>query len=222
MRRMEELLGEMAKAGKTRGPLHRRDEQEAVGVGVCAALNADDYVSTMHRGHHVYVDKGLDPRRIVAEIFGRSKDLFTRAAAYATPGEKVDGNDAIAVFRSVAAAAQRAWRGSSLMTNLATGAAQGIGAAAALLSKQREELCVFDRQDPGPAEHVDRAIAGTVERFGRTDDLVTAAGGVHIKPALGGNLAELADLMSISVGGSGIILPVDGGWTANGFTARQS
>lgn len=70
-RRLEELLGEQAKQGKTRGPLHRCDGQEAVGVAACAALRKDDYVCTTHRGHHVYIGKGMDPRRIVAEIYGR-------------------------------------------------------------------------------------------------------------------------------------------------------
>ena len=70
-RRMEEKLGDLAKEGRTRGPLHRCDGQEAVGVAACAALETEDYVCTTHRGHHVYVGKGLDPRRIVAEIMGR-------------------------------------------------------------------------------------------------------------------------------------------------------
>jgi len=70
-RDLEERLGDMVKEGKTRGPLHRCDGQEAVGVAACAALDTRDYVCTTHRGHHVYVGKGLDPRRIVAEIFGR-------------------------------------------------------------------------------------------------------------------------------------------------------
>ena len=70
-RRIEERLGEMHKAGQTRGPIHRCDGQEAVGVGATAALEQRDYVTTTHRGHAVYIGKGLDPRRVVAEIFGR-------------------------------------------------------------------------------------------------------------------------------------------------------
>lgn len=70
-RRLEEILGTMAREGKTRGPLHRCDGQEAVGVAACMALGDRDYVCTTHRGHHVYVGKGMDPRRIVAEIMGR-------------------------------------------------------------------------------------------------------------------------------------------------------
>ncbi|RDC73673.1 thiamine pyrophosphate-dependent dehydrogenase E1 component subunit alpha [Rhodovulum sp. 12E13] len=70
-RHLEEKLGEMHKAGRTRGPIHRCDGQEAVGVGATAAMAADDYVTTTHRGHAVYLGRGLDPRRVVAEIFGR-------------------------------------------------------------------------------------------------------------------------------------------------------
>ncbi len=209
-RRLEETLGEMFRSGKTRGPIHRCDGQEAVGVGACGALGQEDYVATTHRGHHVYIGKGLDPRRVVAEIFGRATgycggrgghmligdastgviggnaivgagipaaagmalsikirgenrvamtvfgdgaaqtgicheamnmaglwklpvifvlennrfgltvpqdrqsatgDLAARAAGYGMPGEVVDGNDLVAVFRAVASAADRARRG---------------------------------------------------------------------------------------------------------------
>lgn len=70
-RHLEEMLGDLARAGKTRGPLHRCDGQEAVGVAACAALDETDLVCTTHRGHHVYIGKGMDPRRVVAEIMGR-------------------------------------------------------------------------------------------------------------------------------------------------------
>lgn len=70
-RRLEEILGQMAREGKTRGPLHRCDGQEAVGVASCMALGVRDYVCTTHRGHHVYLGKGMDPRRVIAEIMGR-------------------------------------------------------------------------------------------------------------------------------------------------------
>ena len=209
-RRMEEKLGALVAQGKTRGPIHRCDGQEAVGVAACMALETEDTVCTTHRGHHVYVGKGLDPRRIVAEIFGRETgycqgrgghmllgdaatgmlggnaivgagvpaaagmalafqvrglpnvamavfgdgaaqtgicheamnmaglwklpvvfllennqygltvrqevqspvaDLAVRAAGYGMPGETVDGNDAVAVYRAVSQAADRARRG---------------------------------------------------------------------------------------------------------------
>jgi len=37
-RRLEETLGDLHKAGKTRGPLHRCDGQEAVGIGATAMV----------------------------------------------------------------------------------------------------------------------------------------------------------------------------------------
>ncbi len=70
-RRLEESLGELHKAGKTRGPIHRCDGQEAIGIGATAALTRTDCVTSTHRGHAHYIGKGLEPRRIMAEIMGR-------------------------------------------------------------------------------------------------------------------------------------------------------
>lgn len=71
VRALEEELGRQHKAGKTRGPIHRCDGQEAVGVGVTAALEIEDKITTTHRGHAVYIGKGMQPGPVVAEIFGR-------------------------------------------------------------------------------------------------------------------------------------------------------
>jgi pyruvate dehydrogenase E1 component alpha subunit len=71
-RRIEEVLGRLHKAGKTRGPIHRCDGQEAVGVGAAAALLETDYLTSTHRGHAHYIGKGLQPHSILAEILGRA------------------------------------------------------------------------------------------------------------------------------------------------------
>jgi TPP-dependent pyruvate/acetoin dehydrogenase alpha subunit len=71
VRRMEERLGDLHKQGKTRGPIHRCDGQEAVGIGGTAPMRVTDTVTSTHRGHAHYIGKGLDTRRVVAEIFGR-------------------------------------------------------------------------------------------------------------------------------------------------------
>ena len=71
VRRLEEGLGVLHKEGKTRGPIHRCDGQEAVGVGATAMLRNTDYVTSTHRGHAHYVGKGLEAYGIIAEIFGR-------------------------------------------------------------------------------------------------------------------------------------------------------
>ncbi|MXN17954.1 hypothetical protein GR170_08910 [Pseudooceanicola sp. GBMRC 2024] len=72
VRALEEELGRQHKAGTTRGPIHRCDGQEAVGIGVTAALETADKITTTHRGHAVYIGKGMQPGPVVAEIFGRA------------------------------------------------------------------------------------------------------------------------------------------------------
>lgn len=71
VRHLEERLGELHKAGKTRGPIHRCDGQEAVGIGATAMLDDDDLLTSTHRGHAHYVGKGVGLHPIVAEILGR-------------------------------------------------------------------------------------------------------------------------------------------------------
>ncbi|MGI1661026.1 thiamine pyrophosphate-dependent dehydrogenase E1 component subunit alpha [Palleronia sp. KMU-117] len=90
-RRMEEILGQMAKEGRTRGPLHRCDGQEAVGVAACMALGTRDYVCTTHRGHHVYLGKGMDPRRVIAEIMGRETGYCRGRGGHMLLGDAATG-----------------------------------------------------------------------------------------------------------------------------------
>ena len=45
--------------------------QEAVSVGACAALEQGDFVFTTHRGQAPQVAKGLDPKKIMAELYCR-------------------------------------------------------------------------------------------------------------------------------------------------------
>jgi pyruvate dehydrogenase E1 component alpha subunit len=54
-----------------RGSVHPYIGMEAIAVGVCAALRSDDFITSTHRGHGHCVAKGLDLRRMMAEIIGR-------------------------------------------------------------------------------------------------------------------------------------------------------
>lgn len=72
VRRIEEGLFARYKEGRTRGPIHTCDGQEAVGVAVTAVLEADDIVTSTHRGHAHFIGKGLEPGRVLAEIFGKA------------------------------------------------------------------------------------------------------------------------------------------------------
>ena len=54
-----------------RGSVHPYIGMEAIAVGVCAALEKNDYITSTHRGHGHCVAKGLDLRLMMAEIIGR-------------------------------------------------------------------------------------------------------------------------------------------------------
>ena len=62
-------------SGPLPGELHTSHGQEPVGAGVCAALTADDMITTGHRPHHIAVARGVDLRQMTAEIFGRKTGL---------------------------------------------------------------------------------------------------------------------------------------------------
>jgi pyruvate dehydrogenase E1 component alpha subunit len=54
-----------------RGSVHPYIGMEGIAVGVCSALGPDDCITSTHRGHGHCVAKGLDLRRMMAEITGR-------------------------------------------------------------------------------------------------------------------------------------------------------
>ncbi len=52
--------------------VHSSAGQEAVPTGVCAHLTVEDYIGSTHRGHGHCIAKGVDPKLMMAELFGRS------------------------------------------------------------------------------------------------------------------------------------------------------
>jgi pyruvate dehydrogenase E1 component alpha subunit len=62
-------------AGPIPGELHLAAGHEASGAGVCQHLREDDTVTAPHRPHHVAIAKGVDLKRMTAEIFGRETGL---------------------------------------------------------------------------------------------------------------------------------------------------
>lgn len=71
-RQLEYGIKEQHADGKVRGPVHMCVGQEATGVGACAVLNDDDWVTSTHRGHAHFVGKGLDLNKMVAEMMGKA------------------------------------------------------------------------------------------------------------------------------------------------------
>jgi len=72
IRRFENKVVEMVNTNEIPGTTHEYVGQEAVAVGVCAALREADGITSTHRGHGHILAKGGDPRRVMAELFGRA------------------------------------------------------------------------------------------------------------------------------------------------------
>jgi 2-oxoisovalerate dehydrogenase E1 component len=71
IRRTEEQLAKCHQRGLIHGACHTYVGQEAIAVGVCTHLRADDVVFSTHRGHGHALAKGVTPEQLMAELFGR-------------------------------------------------------------------------------------------------------------------------------------------------------
>lgn len=72
IRRFEEKSAEMYALGKIGGFCHLYIGQEAVAVGAVGALRPDDYVISSYREHGHALAKGVEPGRVMAELFGKA------------------------------------------------------------------------------------------------------------------------------------------------------
>ncbi len=70
IRRVEEKLRDLFAAGKLPGFLHLSIGQEAVAVGICDLLSAQDTLASNHRGHGHSLAKGMDLTGFFAELHG--------------------------------------------------------------------------------------------------------------------------------------------------------
>ena len=57
--------------GEVRYPVHLYSGEEAIAVGVCAALKKTDYIFGNHRSHGHFLAKGGKVKELVAEIYGK-------------------------------------------------------------------------------------------------------------------------------------------------------
>jgi pyruvate dehydrogenase E1 component alpha subunit len=75
IRLFEGQVQRLAAVGEVPGFPHLSTGQEAVAVGVCAHLTAEDTLFTSHRGHGHTLAKGSDLQATFAEIIGRESGL---------------------------------------------------------------------------------------------------------------------------------------------------
>ena len=71
IRLFEERVNDLYTRALMPGLAHLYIGEEAVAVGACAALRADDYITSTHRGHGHCLAKGASPRLMFAELLGK-------------------------------------------------------------------------------------------------------------------------------------------------------
>jgi acetoin:2,6-dichlorophenolindophenol oxidoreductase subunit alpha len=71
IRLFEEQVNELYTRALMPGLAHLYSGEEAVAVGICAALHIDDYITSTHRGHGHCLAKGASPDRMFAELLGK-------------------------------------------------------------------------------------------------------------------------------------------------------
>ena len=72
IRLFEQEMHRLFLKGEVHGTTHLAAGQEAVPVGVCQALNPDDYLAGTYRGHGHALAKGTSAEGMVAEMLGRA------------------------------------------------------------------------------------------------------------------------------------------------------
>ncbi|MBU8816615.1 pyruvate dehydrogenase (acetyl-transferring) E1 component subunit alpha [Mycolicibacterium goodii] len=72
IRRFEERAAQGYTQAKIGGYCHLNLGEEATVVGLMAALRPTDYLFTNYREHGYALAKGIDPNRVMAELYGRS------------------------------------------------------------------------------------------------------------------------------------------------------
>ena len=71
IRRFEEKVDDLYRGARMPGLAHLYIGEEAVAVGVCAALRDDDFITSTHRGHGHCLAKGASVDLMFAELLGK-------------------------------------------------------------------------------------------------------------------------------------------------------
>jgi pyruvate dehydrogenase E1 component alpha subunit len=72
IRNLEERVVDGVMKGKIPGFAHVYEGEEAIAVGTCAQLTDRDYITSTHRGHGHCIAKGVDVKKMVAELYGKA------------------------------------------------------------------------------------------------------------------------------------------------------
>jgi pyruvate dehydrogenase E1 component alpha subunit len=126
IRHFEEQANDLYMRALMPGLTHLYQGEEAVAVGVCEALRADDYITSTHRGHGHCLAKGAAPDRMFAELLGKEAGYCRGKGGSMHIADPATGN---------------------LGANAIVGGSAGIATGAAFAAKQlgngRVTVCFF-------------------------------------------------------------------------------
>ncbi|MEW5774321.1 MAG: thiamine pyrophosphate-dependent dehydrogenase E1 component subunit alpha [Thermodesulfobacteriota bacterium] len=116
IRRVQERIESLYLQDEMKTPVHLYIGQEAIAVGVCAHLGAEDYIQSNHRSHGHYLAKGGDLKALIAELhcrstgcskgFGGSMHVVDTSVGHLGSSSIVGGGIPIATGLGLAAAMQ--------------------------------------------------------------------------------------------------------------------
>lgn len=75
IRHFEEAAQAARRDGRVNGSVHPYIGQEAIAVGVSAAIAPQDYVASYHRGHGHTIARGANPLAMMLELYGKQGGL---------------------------------------------------------------------------------------------------------------------------------------------------
>ncbi len=74
-REFEDRVSKLHLQGKILGGVYSGKGQEAIVVGVCYGLQREDFICPIHRDMGAFLVKGVDPKRLMAQLFGKKTGL---------------------------------------------------------------------------------------------------------------------------------------------------
>src|SRR5574337_1502451 len=126
IRLFEEHVNELYLSAKMPGLAHLYTGEEAVAVGVCAALRDDDYITSTHRGHGHCLAKGASVDRMFAELLGKEPGYCRGKGGSMHIADQETGN-----------------LGANAIVGGSAGIATGAAFSAKMLGTDRVSVCFF-------------------------------------------------------------------------------
>ena len=126
IRHFEEHVNDLYRRALMPGLAHLYTGQEAVAVGICEALQQDDYITSTHRGHGHCLAKGASPDRMFAELLGKEAGYCRGKGGSMHIADPATGN-----------------LGANAIVAGSAGIATGAAFSAKCLGKGRVAVCFF-------------------------------------------------------------------------------